>query len=98
MRQDSLYGDSTSSSRATPSEQERLAQLKSEIRHHDYLYYVKDRPEISDGEYDRLFRELADLEQAYPELVTSDSPTQRVGAPPSGRTRQGTARTAHVEP
>lgn len=82
MRQDSLYGDSPSSSRATPSEQERLAQLKSEIRHHDYLYYVKDRPEISDGEYDRLFRELADLEQAYPELVTSDSPTQRVGAPP----------------
>ena len=82
MRQDSLYGNSPSSSRATPSEQERLAQLKSEIRHHDYLYYVKDRPEISDGEYDRLFRELADLEQAYPELVTSDSPTQRVGAPP----------------
>ncbi|MGE3977262.1 MAG: NAD-dependent DNA ligase LigA [Nitrospira sp.] len=82
MRQDSLYDDSLSSSRASRAEQERLAQLKSQIRHHDYLYYVKDRPEISDGEYDRLFRELADLERAYPELVSPDSPTQRVGAPP----------------
>jgi len=62
--------------------EERHAWLKSQIRHHDYLYYVKDRPEISDGEYDRLFRELADLEQTHPELVTPDSPTQRVGAPP----------------
>jgi DNA ligase (NAD+) len=82
MRQNSPYNDSPSSSRATRAEQERLAQLKNQVRHHDYLYYVKDRPEISDGEYDRLFRELADLERAYPELVTSDSPTQRVGAPP----------------
>ncbi len=82
MRQDSLYDDSPSSSRVPRSEQERLAQLKSQIRHHDYLYYVKDRPEISDGEYDRLFRELGDLERAYPELTTPDSPTQRVGAPP----------------
>ena len=62
--------------------EERLARLRDQIRHHDYLYYVKDRPEISDGEYDRLFRELVDLEQAHPELVTPDSPTQRVGAPP----------------
>src|SRR6185437_7779044 len=82
MRQDSLYDDSLSSSRATRAEQERLTQLKSQIRHHDYLYYVKDRPEISDGEYDRLFRELTDLERTYPELVTPDSPTQRVGASP----------------
>jgi DNA ligase (NAD+) len=58
---------------------ERLRQL---IRHHDHLYYVKDRPEISDGEYDRLFQELTQLERAHPDLVTSDSPTQRVGAPP----------------
>ena len=64
------------------SVQEQLAHLKKEIRHHDYLYYVKDRPEISDGEYDRLFRELVELERSHPELVTSDSPTQRVGAPP----------------
>jgi DNA ligase (NAD+) len=82
MQQESLYNDAPSSSRATRAEQERLAQLKKQIRHHDYLYYVKDSPEISDGEYDRLFRELVDLERAYPELVTSDSPTQRVGAPP----------------
>jgi len=61
---------------------ERLTRLKDQIRHHDYLYYVKDRPEISDGEYDRLFRDLTDLERAHPELVTPDSPTQRVGAPP----------------
>ena len=60
----------------------RLNALKGEIRRHDYLYYVKDRPEISDSQYDRLFRELVDLEQAHPELVTTDSPSQRVGAPP----------------
>jgi len=82
MQPESLYNDSPSASRATHAEQERLAQLKKQIRHHDYLYYVKDSPEISDGEYDRLFRELVDLERAYPELVTADSPTQRVGAPP----------------
>ncbi|MGH7164206.1 MAG: NAD-dependent DNA ligase LigA [Nitrospiraceae bacterium] len=60
----------------------RIEALRKEIRRHDYLYYVKDRPEISDAEYDRLFRELSDLEAAYPDLVTPDSPTQRVGAPP----------------
>ncbi len=62
--------------------EKRINQLRKDIRHHDYLYYVKDRPEISDAEYDRLFRELGDLEAAYPDLVTPDSPTQRVGAPP----------------
>lgn len=61
---------------------EQLAWLRQEIRRHDYLYYVKDRPVISDGEYDRLFKDLSDLEAAYPKLVTDDSPTQRVGAPP----------------
>jgi len=60
----------------------RMEALRKEIRRHDYLYYVKDRPKISDAEYDRLFRELSDLEAAYPDLVTPDSPTQRVGAPP----------------
>ncbi len=82
MRQDSLSDDSPPPSRVTRSEQERLAQLKDQIRHHDYLYYVKDCPQISDGEYDRLFQDLVALERAYPELVTPDSPTQRVGAPP----------------
>lgn len=60
----------------------RLTALRDEIRRHDYLYYVKDRPEISDSHYDRLFRELVELEQAHPEFVTPDSPSQRVGAPP----------------
>ncbi|MDZ4734051.1 MAG: NAD-dependent DNA ligase LigA [Nitrospirota bacterium] len=60
----------------------RLIALRDEIRHHDYLYYAKDHPEISDSKYDRLFRELVELEQAHPELVTHDSPSQRVGAPP----------------
>ena len=60
----------------------KLTALKDEIRRHDNLYYAKDRPEISDTKYDRLFRELIDLERQYSELVTPDSPTQRVGAPP----------------
>ncbi|WP_455377626.1 NAD-dependent DNA ligase LigA [Petrachloros mirabilis] len=60
----------------------RLNYLRTEIRRHDYLYYVKARPEISDAEYDLLFRELDGLERAHPDLVTPDSPTQRVGAPP----------------
>jgi DNA ligase (NAD+) len=62
--------------------QARVDRLREEIRRHDHLYYVKDRPEISDSEYDRLFRELGELEQSYPALVTPESPTQRVGAPP----------------
>ncbi len=82
MRQDSLYHDTPASSKVPQADQSRLVELKDQIRHHDYLYYVKDRPAISDGEYDRLFRELSDLEQKYPELITPDSPTQRVGAPP----------------
>jgi DNA ligase (NAD+) len=51
----------------------RLIALRDEIRRHDYLYYVKNRPEISDSQYDRLFRELLELEQAHPELVTPDT-------------------------
>ncbi|KPJ63506.1 aromatic ring-opening dioxygenase LigA [candidate division KD3-62 bacterium DG_56] len=60
----------------------RAAELRQEIERHNYLYCVLDRPEISDAEYDRLFRELVALEAEHPEFVTSDSPTQRVGAPP----------------
>lgn len=67
---------------ADHSIEQRIAALRREIRHHDHLYYTKDRPEISDAEYDRLFRELSELETAHPDLVTPDSPTQRVGAPP----------------
>src|SRR4051812_2180852 len=60
----------------------RIAKLRSEIRHHEYLYYVEDRPEISDPEFDRLFHELEDLEKQYPDLVAEDSPTQRVAGSP----------------
>ena len=56
--------------------------LRKEIRRHDHLYHSVGEPEISDAAYDRLYVRLAELEQAYPELVTGDSPTQRVGAPP----------------
>lgn len=82
MQQNSLYPDSASSSPSSIADRDRLTQLTAQIRHHDYLYYVKDQPEISDGEYDRLFRELVELEQKHPDLITPDSPTQRVGAPP----------------
>lgn len=61
---------------------ERIAKLRSEIRHHDYLYYVKDAPEISDERYDKLYRELVSLEEEHPDLVTDDSPTQRVAGQP----------------
>ncbi len=64
---------------ASPDLQHRVERLRDEIRRHDFLYYVKDRPEISDAAYDRLFKELAELEQANPELIAADSPTQRVG-------------------
>jgi DNA ligase (NAD+) len=60
----------------------RIDQLRREIRKHDYHYYVLDRPLISDEAYDRLFEELKRLEAAYPELVTPDSPTQRVAGTP----------------
>jgi DNA ligase (NAD+) len=61
---------------------ERVTQLREEINRHNYLYYVLDRPEIPDAEYDRLLRELETLEERHPELITPDSPTQRVGAKP----------------
>lgn len=62
--------------------QKRHDELAREIRRHDEAYYVYARPTISDQEYDRLYRELKDLEAAHPELVTSESPTQRVGGTP----------------
>jgi DNA ligase (NAD+) len=60
----------------------RIEALRREIERHNHLYYVKDAPEVSDAEYDRLFAELARLEQEHPELASPDSPTQRVGAAP----------------
>jgi DNA ligase (NAD+) len=64
------------------SPRDRAEGLRRELERHNYLYYVLDRPEITDAEYDRLFQELLELEAAHPELVTPDSPTQRVGATP----------------
>lgn len=61
---------------------DRVQSLREEIRQHDYHYFVEDRPIISDQDYDALFRELRELEEAHPELVTPDSPTQRIGAQP----------------
>ena len=70
------------SSRATTVEQ-RASELRELLDHHLYRYHVLDDPEISDAEYDRLYDELVAIEEANPQLVTADSPTQRVGAPPS---------------
>jgi len=58
----------------------RHAELVEELRQHDHRYYVEARPAITDQEYDRLYRELLDLERQFPELQTPDSPSQRVGA------------------
>jgi DNA ligase (NAD+) len=65
--------------------QARIERLRDEIRHHNWRYYALDEPEISDSAYDALVRELQGIEAAYPELVTPDSPTQRVGASPASQ-------------
>jgi DNA ligase (NAD+) len=65
--------------------QKRLDELRGEVNHHLYRYHVLDEPEISDADYDRLYDELEALEEEHPDLITPDSPTQRVGAPPSER-------------
>ncbi len=65
-----------------PNNQTKIQALRDKINYHNYRYYVLDDPEISDAEYDRLMRELIDFEAKHPELITPDSPTQRVGAAP----------------
>jgi DNA ligase (NAD+) len=72
----------------------RVEALREQIRYHNYRYYVLDEPVISDAEYDALMRELRALEAAHPELVTPDSPTQRVGAPPG----EQFAKVQHIVP
>ena len=67
------------------SAENRVRELRTAIRHHDYLYHVKDAPEISDDAYDALFRDLKALEAQHPHLATPDSPTQRVGGQPFDR-------------
>ena len=64
------------------SVQEQIAALSTTLRHHEYLYHVMDAPEVPDAEYDRLMNQLRELESAHPDLITPDSPTQRVGASP----------------
>src|SRR5689334_1918788 len=60
----------------------RVAKLREELERHNYLYYVEAKPQISDREFDRLMKELIDLETEHPELRSADSPTQRVGGEP----------------
>lgn len=71
-----------------------IERLREEIRHHEYLYYVADNPEISDAQFDRLMNRLKELEAQHPELITSDSPTQRVGGAP----REGFQKVRHTTP
>src|SRR3984957_17947066 len=74
--------------------EKKIEALREKIRHHEYLYYVVDQPEISDGEFDKLMRELKDAEAKHPELLTADSPTQRVG----GKPREGFLKVRHSSP
>ncbi len=77
------YAVASISSMAATTVEARAAELRELLNHHSYRYHVLDDPEVSDAEYDRLYDELRALEDEHPELVTPDSPTQRVGAPPS---------------
>jgi DNA ligase (NAD+) len=72
----------------------RLEALREQIRHHDHLYYVEDRPEISDAAYDRLMRELLELEERHPDLLTPDSPSQRV----AGKVQEAFGEVRHLAP
>ena len=74
--------------------EKKIETLREKIRHHEYLYYVLDQPEISDAEFDKLLQRLKDLEAGHPELITADSPTQRVG----GKPREGFVKVPHSSP
>ncbi len=79
---------------AAPDISRQAESLRETVRRHDRLYYVLDQPEISDAEYDRLIEELQRIEEAHPDLVTPDSPTQRVGGAP----RDGFVKADHASP
>src|SRR5579863_2880377 len=79
---------------ATKNLEKAAAVLREKIRRHEYLYYVLDTPEITDAEFDRLMQQLKDIESDHPELVTPDSPTQRVG----GKPREGFVKVPHSSP
>jgi len=74
--------------------EKKVEALREKLRHHEYLYYVLDQPEISDAEFDKLMQQLKDLETEHPALITPDSPTQRVG----GKPREGFVKVAHSSP
>jgi DNA ligase (NAD+) len=74
--------------------QKKIEALREKIRHHEYRYYVLDDPELSDADFDKLMNELKRLEAEHPELITSDSPTQRVG----GKPREGFIKAKHSSP
>ncbi len=78
----------------TKSVEQKVDSLREKIRHHEYRYYVLDDPEISDAEFDRLMNELKKVEAEHPELITPDSPTQRVG----GKPREGFVKVPHSVP
>jgi DNA ligase (NAD+) len=79
---------------ASTDVEKKIETLREKIRHHEYLYFVLDHPEISDQEFDQLTKQLKDLEAEHPELVTPDSPTQRVG----GKPREGFVKVRHSSP
>jgi DNA ligase (NAD+) len=79
---------------ANKDAEKKIEALREKIRHHEYLYYVLDQPEISDAEFDKLMRQLKDVEAEHPELLTADSPTQRVG----GKPREGFVKVRHSSP
>jgi DNA ligase (NAD+) len=74
--------------------EKKIGALREKIRHHEYLYYVLDQPEISDADFDKLMRQLKEMEAEHPELLAADSPTQRVG----GKPREGFVKVAHSSP
>lgn len=82
MTQATFFSDSGFPDADSSSAEKEVQSLRDQINDHNYRYYVLDDPEISDAAYDRLLTQLKDLEKAHPELITSDSPTQRVGAAP----------------
>jgi DNA ligase (NAD+) len=79
---------------AAKDSERKIEALREKIRHHEYLYYVLDSPEISDAEFDKLMQQLKDLESEHPSLITPDSPTQRVG----GKPREGFVKVRHSTP
>ena len=88
MTTDDLFTMAGQAGSDSGSAEPRIAELRRRIAHHDRLYYEQAKPEISDRDYDALYRELVDLERAHPKLIAPDSPTQKVGGRPQGAFEQ----------